>query len=329
VHSPERLKVLVVEHDWNRVYYITVANYPIPTFESAFLGPRISEQVRGFIYDYHKYLDKKEVDNIVKILGSATNLFLGDYMRSVYQVPHMYHFANTLKHERLFLLDDGTNVNTINDDRRIAFPIESNSNGPGSYLYRLKKMLRDRLIEWNDKAADSVTFFSAYDINVQDGDFLIKNEYKYLRSLTKNAAPSDEVFFLGQCMVEGGYMTEEVYLEYLNKINDYFAHEKMIYIPHPRESAHMIGKIREYPGLTIKSFNVPIECEICLNGNRPKVLASFFSSALQNCRIMLGDISIIAFYVPPVHLLRDHEYVNTVYQYYSSHTSELFTIVTL
>ena len=328
---PERLKELIAEHDWNAVHYFKFYYPPFPSeFVSSLLGQRISEYVSTYFYYYYKYINRKKIDNIINSLGSATNIFLGNYMTSIYSMKHMRHFANTLKHDRLFILDDGTDVIRINDDRRNAPARKPNLNRSGSYISRLKAMLRDSLIEWNDRDADNVTFFSAYDIDVRDSDRLVKNEYRHLRGITKRAVPSDEVFFVGQWMVEIGYMKEELYLEYLNKVKNYFVNEKIVYVPHPRESSSMIKKINECLGFTIKRFNVPIEYEICIRGTRPKILASFFSSALHNCRVILNDnITIKSFYISPNHMLSTPTHVQQIYEYFEAHTSELFTVVRL
>ena len=324
-YPPEKIKGMIVEHDWSGVYYFKLDQYFPSTFESALLGPHISKDVRAYIDYYHMYLNRRKVDKIINALGGAKNLFLGNYIRVFSDCSYMRHFANTLKHDRLFLLDDGTSTIIINEQRKNRLVKRPDVNDAGSYVSLLKRRIRDSLIEWNDKDADSITFFSAYDIEVLDNDYLIKNEYKHIRECAERTIPSDEVYFLGECMHES-LMSDDAYLEYVNKVKNYFAHDKLIYFPHPRETVSMTKKINEELGIATKSINVPIEIEICIRGNRPKILAGFISSALQNCRIILNDLKIMAFYISPSDLI-DPTHVHLIYDSFESNASDLFTIV--
>jgi hypothetical protein len=329
-YSPERIKELILHRDWDGIHFLEFSTYPFSRIEAKLLGSRFSERADPYIGYFHSHINRMKINNLVKALGNVNYLFLGDYMTSLYTVKHMFHIANTLRHERLFLLDDGTSTIVINEDRKNRLTnVDCGPAMPNSHFGRLSKLIRDRFVEWDQKEAPSVTFFSAYDINVRDGDFLIKNEYKHLRAQTKKAVQSDSVFFVGQLMVETEYISEESYLECIAKVKDYFAPDKLVYIPHPRASASRVRKIEESLGLTIMRTNIPIECEICIRGNRPKVLASFLSSALQNCKLMLDDLSIKAFHIPPDHWLRESEYMQSIYKSLESNTSNLFTIVYL
>ncbi|KAA0890499.1 hypothetical protein [Oryzomonas rubra] len=325
--SQELFKRLIGADDWDSLCFFTLDNKTMD-FESRLLGKSISNKIRGFRCDCQQYLNRKKLDNIVTSFGRVKNIFLGNYLAGWKQ--YMRHFANTLPHETLYILDDGTDVIKINDERknyllRKACPKESDSS-----FWGLRQMWRQSCIRWDDKDANNINFFTAYGIEVGKGDCLIRNEYTYLREMVTRAMPSDEVFFLGQCLVEDGYIKEELYLEYLKKIKAYFAGENLFYIPHPRESIEMIDKIKGYLGFEIKCFNGPIEYEITVKGNMPKILASFFCSALQNCNIILGhNVRIKAFYLAPEHLVRFHEFVQSIYTYFENNTCESFEVVTL
>lgn len=327
----ETLKSLVLERDWDGVHYITFYNKTMK-FEFGLLGQRISKRIQGYCYDYQQYLNRKKLDSIAISLGRAKNIFLGNYIgnRKLYDVIYMRHFANTLKHDKLYILDDGTDIMQVNEERKNVRLRNESPKGSDSFFSRLKEMYRKNFIDWNHSDADSVTFFSAYDMNVGSNDYLIRNEYKYLRKIAAKVNPSDEIFFLGQWLIGDRYMREEYYLDYLRKVKEYFAGEKLVYIPHPRESFNIINKIKESLGLEIKQFNVPIEYEISIRGNIPKVLASFFSSALQNCHMILGQkVKIISFYLAPEHLMRVPEFVQNVYEYYENIADANFEVIKL
>jgi hypothetical protein len=194
----------------------------------------------------------------------------------------------------------------------------------------MKRGLHQVLIGWNEKDAESVTYFTAYDIEVGIRDHVIRNEYKYLRGVAASAVPCNEVYFLGQCLVEDRYVSEEFYVEYLGKIKNYYAGEKLVYFPHPRQSTDLCDKIQRFLGIEIRKTNLPIECEVSMRGNMPKVIASFVCSALQNCRVILGDgIRINAFYIDPKYLLGSHELVRKSYEYFEANSGINFTVVKL
>lgn len=82
-------------------------------------------------------------------------------------------------------------------------------------------------------------------------------------------------------------------------------------------------------GIPLRRFKLPIECEISVKDNRPKILASFNSSALQNCRLITADLDIIAFYIPADHWTGEPENSERIYESCEAYTSELFRIVKL
>ena len=323
----EAFEPLIKQGDWDRVQYVTL-EYENLEFESRLLGKKLSDRVRGYRYEYQQYANRRKLDAIMNSFGRVKNIFLGNYLKDWKQ--YMRHFANNLRYESLYLLDDGTDIIQVNNERKNAPLAKYNTKRPGSWFSRIKAMYHETIIDWNDKDAERVTFFTAYDLEVRDGDLLIRNEYRYLRKIAANTVPSDEILFLGQCLVEDRYMKDEFYLDYLRRIKEYFAGEKLVYVPHPRESSEIIDKIKKSLKLEIKRIHVPIEYEISIRGNAPKVLASFFCSALENCRVILGQhIKIKAFYLAPEHLLRLHANVRNIYEYFENNADADFEIVKL
>ncbi|MCI0563606.1 MAG: alpha-2,8-polysialyltransferase family protein [Nitrososphaera sp.] len=320
---PESLYLLIHERDWDGVHHLLFYNKKIEV-ASRLLGPRLSAKIQGYCYDIQQALNKRKLNSIAGSFTGAKNIFLGNYLSGCQL--YMRHFANTLEHESLYLLDDGTDVLLINTDRRN----KSHPKNSGSRHSRLKTKLRKNMVEWNDKDADRVTFFTAYSVDVTSNDRVIRNEYTFLREIAASSAPSNEVFFLGQSLVEDKYVMEEYYLDYLRKIKKYFTGINVLYIPHPRQSIKMIDSIRDSLGLEIKQFSFPIECEISIRGNAPDVLASFFCSALQTCKIILGHrVRIKAFYIPPEYLMSSQELVTKAYEYFENNANEYFEIVKL
>jgi hypothetical protein len=312
------LKSMVDDNHWDRVTYFSFNNKDIQ-FKSNLLGGKCSNLINGYMYDYQKSTNRRMINNISFSVGKIDNIFLGNYLFG--KQLYMRHFANTSEHKKTYLLDDGTDVLLINN-YRARKTSESESDLNISKQSGLKWILRNILFDWDNTEADSVIFFSAYDIDVGNNDKLIRNEYKYIRSNIEKGTTNDCVYFLGQCMVQDNCMKEEVYFEYLKKVCMYFHDKTIYYIPHPRESENIIRRISESIGMKVRKFDVPIEYAMSIKGNTPGILASFFCSALQNCKIIYGDSIVIkCIFIKQEHMSVYNELARNTYKYYSKNTS--------
>jgi len=235
----------------------------------------------------------------------------------------MRHFANTLSYGTLYLVDDGTDTIRINDERKQNNPVYSAEDLTSkTWFKRFKESLGKKYIYWRGESAPKLAFFTCYDITVKPGDSLIKNDYSYLRYQSSASQSSDHVYFLGQSLIDDGYMTKENYLAYLMTVKIYFNDYNLLYIPHPRESADYVNMIKQELSIEVNRPDVPIEYEITIRRNRPKYLCSFFSSALINCSLLLNDTQLVkAFFIPSEHILpsRITEVVG-YYNYFISNT---------
>jgi hypothetical protein len=102
----------------------------------------------------------------------------------------------------------------------------------------------------------------------------------------------------------------------------------VIYLPHKRESADKVRLVEETFGFGVKRFGVPIEYQMSVRGTRPRVLASFFSSALENSRVIFGPLmQIKCFLMDPVDFPTRRDYVSVIYKYYESKQCEHFSVV--
>jgi hypothetical protein len=194
----------------------------------------------------------------------------------------------------------------------------------------MKRNVRESFVEWDNKEVDKVIFFTAYDIDARDGDQVVKNDYLHLRKQTAHHVRRDYVFFLGQSLIEDKWIEKKVYFEYLKKVRSSFAGKDLFYIPHPRESCETVSYIENSIGFKIRRIDLPIEYHIALNDDKPKVLASFFCSALVNCLIIYEHLlKSKAFYIDPRHILINSDLVRDIYQYFSSKVNQNFEIVRL
>jgi hypothetical protein len=328
--SLERFLPLIKAADWARVSFPSVLIEPTPWVSKA-LGARAYRW-------YCCYLNFKRMRTLAKIARSikhADKIFLGHYWAE--EKWYMRHIANTIKYNALYLLDDGTDTIDINERRnRIdgdKQPAHTEKNdGHTSLSKRLVRSLRTKYWTGNVTEAPSVTFFTTYEIDVRNGDLLVRNNYDFLRSMlpAQQIPKQDAVLFIGQCIVDDRSIEANVYLDFLSKVREYFAGKKLIYVPHPRESASWVAEIGKHLQCDLWSPSSVIEYDLIAQGVRPNIVAGFQSSALISlARLMDPDVKIVSFYIDPVYWKRWRENVIGIYNYLKTKAQPRVTIVPL
>lgn len=281
---------------------------------------------------FDQFKKRRCIERLCRSVRYAENLFLGNYLID-YDL-HMRHIANRLKFGNLFLLDVGTDTLRINKQRMCE-----NSMGLSSHtseikndkinnntriiecwrlsflsIKNLKKKTRNKFIEWNHTGVKRLTYFTCYNLEVNGEDQIVINNYAFSKSLISKAKCSQDIFFLGQPLIEQGYLAPAMFFEYIKDIKNYFADLNLFYVPHPREAEENIQIIKNNVGIRIKKFVAPIEHEIVSSDTYPKCIGSFFSSALENfAKIFSNNIEVVAFYLLPQCLLKDTEGVAKIY----------------
>jgi len=272
---------------------------------------------------WRQFQRRMTLDRIIRMAGEADILFL-DYVRA-----HIRHIANHIKHRQLVLLDGGTDALRVNAMRYIPADKTPDSD-TGTFLKALKKTIRSKYLDLDTHEIPTVTFFTAYNLDVRPGDYLIKNDYRYLREWARQQQKTESIYFLGMPLIEDGYMLQETYFSYLHRIQKYFDSDNLVYVPHPRESDKTIRALTEKCRIPVLRFNAPIEIQMLLSGKHPTILASFFSSALENCRLIFGhEMEVMSFYLPQQDLVPGHDHVEEIFAYIQQSTCENFHMVKL
>jgi hypothetical protein len=318
---------LVDKDSWDTIRYIPFLSN-CSTYDFGMQRPQnLYERCIEYYIILQQLLKRCRLDKIIKSIGSVNNIILGNYLQG--HKDYMRHFGNSLTHEKIYIVDDGTDTILINRERINELSVVGNEqNNDVSWLKKVKRSLRESYIDWNGRSASSITFFSCYDLSVTAADTFVKNEYSYLRKIAQNSANVDEVIFLGQCLIEDGYISKENYQLYLLKVKEYFKNEKLIYVPHPRESMQSVEYLKKTVGIEIRKLSTPIEYEIAYGGKRPKYLSSFFCSALENCLLIMDKtIHIKSFYLCPQHLLRHKNSVQEIYIYFETKVNPAFEVI--
>jgi hypothetical protein len=317
---------LIQRNEWKSVQHITLHKTSIKV-PSTFIGKFAARKLENLFYKYNQFRNKSRLQKIARIFPLVDNLVLGNYHSDQFR-----HFPNLVRHGNLYLVDDGTDVLYISEERRKRPAAAS-----GAPAVRDRRLFFNRLrsefdqsLKWNNHEAESITFFSAYNITVRKGDQTVKNDYRCIRKRMVPAARHESCLFLGQCLVRDGYLDEDKYLDCLKNVRTHFGGREIIYVPHPRESKGIVDRIQQHLGFTIRRFDLPVEWQLISDPVRPAILASFFCSALVTCAaIFREEFKLKSFYIPPGKIQKWPEFVEETYNYFSTQMAPLIEVVRL
>jgi hypothetical protein len=228
--------------------------------------------------------------------------------------------------KEVVLLDDGTDTLRIAQDRfRPSSPPSITKNG---LLKRMKGLVRRSVIDWDDRPADAVTFFTAYELAVPVHDRIERNSYPYWRSRISLGKESHDVLFLGQPLVEQSMLRMEDYLEALAGVHEYYGPRVVTYVPHPRESDQTAQAVHDSVGWEVQRFPNPIEIEVATGTIRPLVMASFFCSALETCSVLFErKMELVAFRLDRSRYLQEEEFFEDIYEYFEKERAGEISVV--
>ncbi|HED33996.1 MAG TPA: hypothetical protein ENJ08_07245 [Gammaproteobacteria bacterium] len=291
---------------------------------SMFRGnPVISEgKVHCIKHDFKSKMLSKSIFNvsrlnrISKYLTNVEYIFIG-----YYKYVYMRHFMNVTAHKKVVLLDDGTATIKIAEDRKKG--VQENNN-----IIKKMKISGKRLFQGiKDKEKDNLCFFTMYDIVPGRNDTFVKNDFKQLKSQIDLLPVSSEIFFIGAPISETGIMSLDDCLAHLKRVKEYFINSKLVYITHRRDSLEKLGMIENQLNIKVVEFDYPVEYQLGLVGPRPKVVASFISTALDSCRIIFGSKMKILSFRLDFQASPKREVVERLYESYQPHINENFRVI--
>jgi hypothetical protein len=326
----ERILDSLLSADWSEVRFVRmkarfrkISGSPRP----GSLGSKLSDKYG----EIHQLLNRKRLESVLRSIPAGARIFLGNYLDT--SKSHFRHIANFLNASRVVLLDDGTDAIVVNE-QRIARGKADNSQASSKvglhvpWYARLKARVRHRHVDWDDRHGQSVTFFSAYALATAERDQLIQNEYRFLRSRRPAQRVGEEVYVLGQCLAEDGYVVLSQYVADIADLCRVFAGSPIVYVPHPRETSETIARVVRATGVEVRRYPVPIECALLSAPELPKIVASLFCSALVNCSVIFGDcLRSVAYRMDLDTLLSNRKEVSQVYAKMSLMQSSTFQVL--
>lgn len=143
--------------------------------------------------------------------------------------------------------------------------------------------------------------FTHYRALAEEAGFpVVVNEYHWLRSTFRmgRIGTGETAHFLGAPLVERGEVSESAYLRWLREALEHEPGLKWTYIPHPAESDCWLERVGQETGVTCKRMQSPYELSLLMEASPPSVIASWFSSALENLEMFGLGCELWAFRIP-------------------------------
>lgn len=317
----EVIKKIIDASLWREIHYVS---YNLSAFRI-----RKNRNKPNIIFDYfHKIIDIKyfvgELDTIKQENTRASMVFIGNE-----NTVSMRHIVNSIKPVRTIVLDEGFAVVNNVAEKIKAMKMKSRRSSVSHYI---KVFLAARVFGYKIQALENVSYFSSYELS---RDILhVKNTYEKLRSELSKQISVKQVLFLGQSLVENLYMAEEVYIECIRQIRDHYHSMDFVYCPHRDEHPNKLERLKLELGLVVQYSQLPIEYRLTKEKYLPEVIASFYSSALQNSHhIFKGIVKIESFMLQSSHFVTEYEKIlngiQNCYNYLTTLESESFHVIKL
>lgn len=215
-----------------------------------------------------------------------TNLFLGDYRNFNFRITASY-----LKSNSTYFLDDGCSTIYI-QQQLIAntkpYSYSSKKHEISQYFRLIKRGMFHVFPSHKNHKPNLFTYYDK--LKPCPHQTIITHSFEYLKSKFLKFPPNihnESIYFIG-------FPSEEIfenpkdYIYILNKELKKYPQDKIIYIPHRRET---LDTIREL-GFEIILFETPAEIAFLTTKQKPKKIIGCFSSVLFHIQTLLPNIPI-------------------------------------
>lgn len=260
-----------------------------PEINFIYRKSNILENLQFLLFTFRLFINYK---------GNINRFFYGDHRSPNYAI-----FQAILKPKEAILLDDGA----------VTIAVQKN------YIRKNKDILtieglRLKLFSFILNKPRVPNLYSFFDLE----RYLLPEQTNYFeKKEVCQIKTFDSIYFLGSKLSESGYMKESDEIKVLTSIYESYPSLKLYYVPHRDESSCKLEKIKGL-GYELLVFDKPIERFYEKSLEMPKIVMSYYSTALYTCYLNFGhQVELIA--VDIRRYLNNKmpiNNVNTVYEYY-------------
>lgn len=202
-------------------------------------------------------------------------VFIGEY-----RSWQMFQYFYTLSPHEWFLLDDGNATLHVQKEfisKMCQYPVTN-------LKERFKRAVLMTVLGLNTTKINVVNLFTCFKLEPFSSEQkVLMHAFEYTKAKVRDRRVDlSKIFFFGSNLSGIGMLSERREIVLLKEIADYYEHRglTMVYVPHRRESAGKIDKIRKALNVEILLFNVPAEIQFANMEILPKGIAAFFSTVL-------------------------------------------------
>jgi hypothetical protein len=273
-------------NDWDQVIKINYSRLPINFLKEFLLLKRFKDSAKEF-----------------------NNIFIGDYRLLNFKI-----FPSNLKHQKIYLLDDGTSTFTIQD---FYLRYQKEYNGK-SIMERLKKAAAKFLFRFEIDLKEKINLYTCYNIKPHNEQEILQNDYQFIKSYLQNKRNLkinfDKTYYIGAKYVEAKLMSRDNYFHLLQILKDSLKGQQLIYVPHRGELKSKLEEIEKF-GYHIEFFENIVEAEFLFQKELPGTVCGFTSSVLVNIPKIYPQIQVRVYKVDEKYFVSS--YRETVKNFYT------------
>ena len=307
-HNAEQLRAVVDAQHWADIVEVHVDTHADePESIRAHLA-RLMGQRRA----------ARELERIASRFGPFSAAFIPNS-------PLCRHLARAGSAERVVLFDDG--FATLTQAQRGLFR-GKRSVDLAWHLRRAKRVLRNGLTgTYPIRLEKDHSLFTCFELPASLAPRVRKNTYNFLRDQAGELEQTNETWILGSPAFL--FSSYDSYREQVEHALVYLGCERGVYIPHRLEPKADLERLASDLPLEVRKLATPVEHHLACIGPRPRQLASFFSTGIHNCALVLGSsCHLYSFRVPERALQPSRRSaVERVYRYYEQHLEDTVEVV--
>jgi hypothetical protein len=263
--SIQKSTFLVVTSQRNKKWEsMMLAN--VPSDSKILYTLRNDRDIEACTKDYVKHIPNLKEQSFDFVFFSDSRLYI------------FVDIVNALQNSNTFLMDDGAGIiSSVQHIKDKGFYFDISKSSSATRQQQIEKV-KDKYGLLNTKSA-KYNLFTAFDFASCDQFTVYQNPMTKM-SHTHENSNQNQVLFLGQPMVNDGYISNRSYIEEMNAIINSYPEMEVLYLAHPREEKANVAEIQRSCNIRLIETDMTVEQYLLNIARPPAIVSSFYSAAL-------------------------------------------------
>ncbi|WP_072682439.1 polysialyltransferase family glycosyltransferase [Arcobacter sp. LA11] len=240
---------------------------------------------------------------------SFKNVFIGD-LGSIQKI-----FISNMKSEKLFLLDDGGKTILIHNEIK-----------EGKNLFKDGiRQLRFKLLGIKTSTTKIINFFTFFNLETINDIDIINHDFEYFKKINNliNKEIEDKIYVLGQPLVENRRVSDDTYIDYLNKVISKFPKCEVYYLMHRREEKERLLSYTLNRKINIIESKQPGEFYFAELDFKPKAIIGINTTLLFSLKRIFNDLEVLSFRINKKEILKSFNWFEDAYKYFKENNIKI------